>query len=177
MRQEIAHHIHQVDHGGAVGYGNVNVHAENQQGTRQLLQFLDDVLVALAGGDDLVDPVGKRVRAGGCDIQADAFGGANEFAAGAVHVDAEFVNVLADFGADLDDRLVHFAFDLFAEIRGGGGDELADVRTQLACGGIYDLKFFLDADREAVTHERSPLVHILRGCKMLSQFAAVGIGD
>ncbi len=94
-----------------------------------------------------------------------------------MHVDAEFVNVFADFGADLDDRLVHFAFHLFAEIRGGGGDELADVRTQLARGGIYDLKFFLDADRETVTHERSPLVYILRGCKMLSQFAAVGIGD
>ena len=123
----------------------------------------------------MVDPVGKGVSAGGCDIQADAFGGANEFAAGAVHVDAEFVNVLADFGADLDDRLMHFAFDLFAKIRGGGGDELADVRTELTCGWIYDLKFFLDADREAVTHERNPLVHILRGCKMLSQFAAVGI--
>jgi hypothetical protein len=33
------------------------------------------------------------------------------------------------------------------------------VRTQLARGGIYDLKFFLDADRETVTHERSPLVY------------------
>ena len=116
MRQEIAHHIHQVDHRSAVGHRDVDVHAENQQGTRELLQLLDDVLVALAGRDDLVNPVGKRVRAGSCDIQADAFGGANEFAAGAVHIDAEFVNVLADFGADLYDRLVHFAFHLFAEI-------------------------------------------------------------
>ena len=72
---------------------------------------------------------------------------------------------------------MHFALDLIAEIGGRGGDELADVRTQLARGGIDDLKFFLDADRETVTHERNPLVYILRGCKMLSQFAVAGIED
>ena len=27
-----------------VGHGDVNVHAENQQGARQLLQFFDDIL-------------------------------------------------------------------------------------------------------------------------------------
>src|SRR5215472_10863016 len=172
--QKIAYHVHQVDHRGAVGHGDVDVHAENQEGTGELLQFLDDIFVALAGGDDLVDPVGKGMRAGGCDVEADAFGGADKFAAGAVHVDAELVNVLADFGADFDDRLVHLAFDLFAEVGGGGGHELADVRAELARGGIYDLKFFLDAHREAVAHERSPLVYILRVCEMLSQFAAAG---
>jgi hypothetical protein len=56
MRKKIAHHVHHIDGGLLVGHGHVHVHAEDQQRARELLQFLDDVLVALAGGDDLVDP-------------------------------------------------------------------------------------------------------------------------
>src|SRR5580700_7590890 len=70
---------------------------------------------------------------------------------------------------------MHFALHLFAEVGGCRCDELANVRTEFARRWIYNLEFFLDANRESVAHERNPLVHTLRGCKMLSQFAAAGI--
>ena len=57
-----------------IGHRDVDVQAEDQQRARQLLQLLDDVLVALAGRDDLVHPVRERMRAGGGDAQADALG-------------------------------------------------------------------------------------------------------
>ena len=59
----------------------MHVEPEDQQRARQLLKLLDDVLVALTGRDDLIDPVGKRVRAGGGDTQAHALRGIGEIAA------------------------------------------------------------------------------------------------
>ena len=154
VREEIARHVHQVDHGGAIGHGDVNVHAENQQAARELPQFFDDILIALAGGDDLIDPAGKRMRAGGGYLQAAAFGGADQFAASAAHVGVELVDVRANFRADFDDGLVHLGFDLLAQAGGGGFHQFADVGAKFSRGGINDLEFFFDTDGEPVTHAR-----------------------
>ena len=69
MRQEVAHHVHHVDRRLLVGHRDVDVHAEDQQRTRKLLQLFDDVFVALAGRDDLVDPAGEGMRSGGDDLE------------------------------------------------------------------------------------------------------------
>ena len=58
----------------------MHVQAEDQQRPRQLLQLLDDAVVADAGRDDLVLPVRERMRAGRGHREADAFGGARQLA-------------------------------------------------------------------------------------------------
>src|SRR5580700_1502869 len=153
VRQEIAHHVHYVDGGLLVGHGNVNVHAEDQERARELLQLFDDILIAFAGRDDLIDPARERVRARGGDLQADAFRGGYEFAARAVHFDAQLAHVFTDVGAGFDDGLVHLVLDLLDDVGRSGGHQLQNVRAQLARGWIDDLEFLFYANRKAVSHE------------------------
>src|SRR5690348_12473273 len=131
----------------------MDVHAENEERASQLLQLFDDVLVAFTGGNDLVDPTGKRMRASSRDLQTGALGSSDQLAARAVHLDAQLANVLANFRTCLHDGLMHFVFDLFDDVRGGGGYELHHVRAKLARGGIDNLEFFFYADSKAVSHE------------------------
>src|SRR5712664_1888056 len=152
VREEVADHVHHVDRGLLVGHGDVYVHAEDQEGARKLLEFLDDVLVALAGGDNLIDPTGEGVRAGGGDLQAGALGSGDQLTARAVHFDAQLADVFANFRAGLDDGLVHLVLDLLDDVRRSGGDELHYVGAELTGGGVNDLKFFFYADGKAVSH-------------------------
>ena len=85
-------------------------------------------------------------------MQADALGGSNQFATCAMHLDAKFADVFANFRAGLDDGLMHFVLDLFDDVRRSGGDKLHHVRAELAGSGINNLKFFFYADGEAVSH-------------------------
>src|SRR5580693_1298804 len=94
------------------------------------------------------------MRAGGGHLQAAAFRGAHQFTARAAHVGIQLMHVRADFGADLDDGLMHLALHLLAEAGRGCFHQFADVRTQFTRGRIYDLEFFFDTNREPVTHER-----------------------
>ena len=128
MRQEVARLVHQVDRGLPVGHGDVDVQAEDQQRPRQLLQLLDDAVVADAGGEDLVLPVGERMRAGGRDREPDALGRGGELPADAEDLAAQLADVRADLRADLDDRLVELALDLVAEHRRARGQQLGHVR-------------------------------------------------
>ena len=152
VRQEVAHLVHQVDHHRPIRHADVHVQAEDQERPRQLLQFLDDVVVADAGRDDLVFPARERMRAGRGHREADALGGARQLAAVAEDLLAQLVDVGADLRADLDDRLVHFALDLLAQHRRARRQELGHVRTQFAALRVDDLEFFFDAEGEAV-HE------------------------
>ena len=140
----------------AIRHRDVDVQAEDQQRPRELLQLFDDVLVALAGGDDLIHPARKRMRAGGGDAQADALGAVGEIAPDAEISLSSSSIVGADLGADLDDRLVHLALELIAEGRGARRQQLGNVRSQLPRVGVDDLEFFLDADGE-----REPVIHRL----------------
>ena len=90
--------------------------------------------------------------AGGGDLEPGAFRGGDQFAARAMHLDAQVGDAVADFRAGLDDRLVHLVLDLLDDVGRSGRDQLHDVRAQLACRRIDDLEFFFDADREAVSH-------------------------
>ena len=153
VRQEVARLVEELDRAGPVGHGDVDVQPEDQQRARQLLQLFDDVLVALAGREDLVLPVRKRMRAGGRDAQPDALGALRELAADVADLVLELGDVGADLRADLDDRLVELALDLIAE-RGARRQQLGHVRAQLPGLGVHDLELFLDADGEGVRHQR-----------------------
>ncbi len=152
MRQEVAHFVHQIDHDRSIRHADVHVQAEDQQRPRELLQFLDDVVVADAGRDDLVFPAREGVRARRRHRQADALGRARQLPPVAVDLLAQLADVGADLRADLDDRLVHLALDLLPEHRRARRQELGHVRPQLSALGVDDLEFLLDAEGEAV-HE------------------------
>ena len=47
---------------------------------------------------------------------------------------------------------MHLAFYLFRDGRRGGRNQLHDVRTERAGGGVNDLELFFDTDGEAVSH-------------------------
>src|SRR5207302_7434039 len=97
------------------------------------------------------------MRACSRDLQSRAFRGGDEFAARAMHFNAQLADVLADARTRLDDGLMQFVLHLLCDIRRSRGDELADVRTQLARRGINDLELFLDANGKAVSHGFGPL--------------------
>ena len=99
VRQEVARLVHQVDRRRPSGHGDVDVQAEDQQRPRQLLQLLDDAVVADAGRENLILPVRKRMRAGGRDRQPDALGGAGQLAADAEDLVAQLGDVAADLRA------------------------------------------------------------------------------
>ncbi len=152
MWHEVAHPVHHVDGGLPVRHGYVYVHAEDQQRPRQLAHLFDDVLIALAGRDHLVDPAGIGVRACRSHLESCAFGGRDQLAARAVHFNAQLAYVLANARARFDDGLVQFVLHLLGDVRGSGGDDLADVRTQFAGRRVNDLEFLFNADGEAVSH-------------------------
>jgi hypothetical protein len=152
VRQKIARLVHQVDHRRGVWHRHVHVQAEDQQRPRQLLQLLDDVLIALARGDDLIHPVRERMGAGGGDAQAHPLCGVRQIAPGADDLAGQLFDRSTDLGADLDNRLVHLALDVVAEGGRARREQFRDVRSELPGGGIDDLKFFLDADGKGVIH-------------------------
>ena len=152
MGEEIARLVQQIDDRRAVRHRDVDVQSEDQQRPRELLHLLDDVLVALAGGDDLVDPARERVGAGGGNAEADALGAVAQVAADPADLVLELPDVRADARPDFDDRLVQLRFDLVAERRRALGEQLRDVRPQLPRPGIDDLEFLFHADREGVGH-------------------------
>ncbi len=117
-----------------------------------MTHFLDDVLVALSGRDDLVDPARERMRSRCGNLQAGAFRGGHQLSPRAMHLNAQIADTVADARARLHDGLVQLGLDLFGYVRRCLRNELGDVRTQLAGRRINDLKFFFDADGEAVSH-------------------------
>src|SRR5258708_37290635 len=110
------------------------------------------MLVALAGGDNLIDPTGEGVRAGGGDLQAGALGSGDQLTAGTMHFDAQLADVFANFRAGFDDGLVHLVLDLLHDVRRSGGEKLSDIKAELTGGRVDDLKFFCYADSKAMSH-------------------------
>ena len=73
-----------------------------------------------------------------------------QFAAQIDHVRARIDDRLANFGAELDHRLVHLRLDLLFERDFAALENFLDVRPQLACLRIDDRKFLLDAESKRV---------------------------
>src|SRR5438477_3351421 len=58
--------------------------------------------------------------------------------------------VAADLGAELDHRLMHLRLNVLFQNHFAAGENLLNVRTQLARFRIDDLEFFLDSESEDV---------------------------
>ena len=93
------------------------VQPEDEQRPRQLLQLLDNAVVADAGRQNLIFPVREGMRAGGRHRQTHTLGGTGQLAADAKDLIAQLGDVAADPGAHLDDRLMQLALDLVPEHR------------------------------------------------------------
>src|SRR5260370_33551455 len=130
------------------------------------------MLVALAGGDDLIDPTGEGVRAGGGDLQAGALGSGDQLTAGTMHFDAQLADVFANFRAGFDDGLVHLVLDLLDDVRRSGGDKLHDIREEPTGARVDDLKFFFYADSKAVSPGVALRVLGLRGTAKRVSYSA-----
>src|SRR5208282_2601112 len=66
------------------------------------------------------------------------------------HVLARFLNVAADLGADLDDRLMHLRLDRLVQRQLGLGEDLrGNMRAQIAGLRIDRLVFLLNPDAQA----------------------------
>ena len=163
VREEVARGVHEVDGRAAVGHRHVDVHAEDEQRACELLELFDDVLVPLAGGDDLIDPVREGVRAGRGHGEARAIGGCAELAAHPQHFALELQHVRANGRAQFDDGLMHFPLDLIAQRQGARGEQLAHVGTKRPGGGVDDLELFFDANGEPMRHAVPPVACSLQG--------------
>ena len=126
----------------------MHVQAEDEVGARDLLHVLDDDLVAFAFGDFLVGPVGEGVRAGRGDDEALLARETEELFAQVDDLPARVADVGADRRAEFDDGLVHLGLHAFAEGHLAVGEDLLDVRAQVARLRVDDLEFLFDAEGE-----------------------------
>src|SRR6476660_2178494 len=129
--------------------------SENQICARQRLHVLDDFLVTLAFSDELIAPVRERMRPHRRDLQAAARSQLRQFRAQRSDVIARTTNGLANFGAQLNDRLAHLRFDLLFERDFSAFENFVNMRTQLARLGVDDGELLFDSQSERmVLHAR-----------------------
>ena len=110
------------------------------------MHVLDEAGVAFAGGDVLVEPVRKWMRAGRGDAESRAIGEAGEIAPQALHGGARLIRVRADVGAHFNHGLMHLRLDPLLQDRLAVLENLLDVRAQFARLRIDDLEFLLDPE-------------------------------
>src|ERR1039457_2663422 len=150
MRKEVAGLIHDVDGRFAIGNTDVHVQSENEVRAREQLHVFHDFLVTLAFGDELIVPMRKRMRADRRDFQSAAPRKSGELATQINDVRSRLDNRLANFRAELDDRLVHLGFDLLFKRDLAAFEDFLDVRAQLARLRIDNREFLFDAERESM---------------------------
>ena len=130
----------------AVLDADVDVEAEDQVRARHLLEVLDDLLVAL------VRVIFWSFQCENGCVPAAAMRrpflrrGREESLRSSVTSCARLLDVAADAGADLDDRLVHLGLDALVQEDLALVEELLDVRAQLARLRIDDLELLLDPE-------------------------------
>ena len=132
MREKIAGLIHDVNGAVAIRNADVHVQSEDEIGASELLHVLDNFLISLALSNELIAPVRKWVCAHRSNLEAAA---AREFCKFGAQLDNMRTRIdyrLANFSAELNDRLVHLRFDLLFEHDFPALENLLDMRAQLA---------------------------------------------
>ena len=162
MRQEVARRVHQVDGRAVVGHGDMHVHAEDEQRSRELLELLDDVLVALAGEMTWSIQLEKgcvpaaatarpaRSAAGHSSLRMRSISCSNCCTSAQIGVPTSTIDWCIS-------RLMWSPSD-----SAPAGEQFAHMRSQGPCGGVYNLKFFLDADGESMGHAATLSVRLAR---------------
>src|SRR4029077_2891184 len=100
--------------------------------------------------NELIAPVRERMRPHRRYLQAAAPSQLRQFRAERSDVIARTTNGIANFGAQLDDGLVHLRFDLLFKRDFSAFENFVNVRTQLACLGVDDGELLFDSQSERV---------------------------
>ncbi len=148
VRQEVERLVHDLEGERAVLDADVHVQAEDQVRAREHLHLLHDLVVARVGEDLLVGPVREGVRAGRSHAHPVLPRQPDDLGPHLADVLPHLRDVLADAGADLDDRLVHLGLDPLLQDEPALLQNLLDVGAQLPRLRIDDLELLLDAERE-----------------------------
>src|SRR6266566_5991979 len=111
------------------------------------------------------------MSAGGSDFKSVAGCEFRQLGAKMGHLASRAARIVANFRAELHDRLVHFGFDVLFQNNFATGQDLLDMRTQLARLRIDDLKLFLNAESEDV------FCRVHHSCKIATMRVSEPIGD
>jgi hypothetical protein len=147
VRQEVARDVRGVDQEVAILDADVNVRAEDQQLTREVLHRVLRADVALERRDLLIGPVRERMRARGGDLEPASAGELHDAAPELHELMPHFGGRTTDRGPDLDDGLVQLGLHL-PHHQVIVLEDLRDVGLKLTRLGIDDLVFLFDADGE-----------------------------
>ncbi len=148
MRQKVPHRVHDGNALVAVEDAHVDVQPENQVAPRHVAHFVDQLVVARIGGDELIYPVGEGVRSGGGHVQVLRGGQVVDHLAQVSNLLASLVDVMADVGADLHHGLVHLGLHPLFQYDFSVLDQFRHVRAQVAGDGVDGLELFLNAEGE-----------------------------
>ena len=129
--------------------GDVNVHAEDQFATRDVLQHVDERAVALTAGDVLALEQAERVRAGAAEPKPLRCGRCDRVGAKAAQLALNVRDRSADGGVELHEGLEQFRRHELSEVTLLLGHEDAlDALYQIERLGVEQHVLLLDADRQ-----------------------------
>src|SRR6185503_3337925 len=127
---------------------DVHVRPEDEQLLREILQILLHADVPLERRDLLSHPVGEWMRPRGRDLEPTFRREVDDRTAQPHELRAEIRRTATHLASDFYHRLVKLRLHLL-EDEVIAVQNLGDIRTELACGGIDYLVLFLDAKSEA----------------------------
>ncbi|MFT3882703.1 MAG: hypothetical protein QM703_24005 [Gemmatales bacterium] len=120
--------------------------AEDQQLMGEVSHVLPHAEVAFEGSNLLLDPTGKRMRAGSSDLETMLGSELHHASTQPDDLILGFQRRAANLGADFDHTLMQLSLHRFAHHQLTLIEELSDVRLEFAGLRIDDLIFFFDAD-------------------------------
>jgi len=129
---------------------HMHVQSEDEISPSQQLHVADNFLITLPLSDQLVAPVGKRVRPHRGNLQFATSGQTREATTQGCDVRSSVINIATNFRPQLDDRLMHFRFDLFFERDFATFQNFMNVRAEMSRFWIDDGKLFLDPESKDV---------------------------
>jgi hypothetical protein len=140
--------VHDLDRLLAVVDRDVDVQPEDQLATRDVLQLVDEVPVAVARGDALALEEAERMGPGGADAQPAVRGEADHVRAQPPQLVLDLGRRPADRRRDLEHGLHQLRVDLLLElVPGGRGEHGLDVLDEVECLAVEQHVLLLDPER------------------------------
>jgi hypothetical protein len=165
MKEERARHL---DRLLGIVDGHVDVQAEDELAARDVLKLVDEIAVAVAGGDPLALEKAEGMRAGGADAHAafarDPAHEAPQLAELSVHV----CDALADRRRNLDHRLHELRSDAVGQLAVlCGGEDCVHVLHEIEALAVEEHVLLLDSEGVLVARSEAVVEHAAAGGKAL----------
>ena len=132
-------------------HGDVHVHSEDELAAGDVLQLVDQRVVAVLRSDPLSLEEAERVRSGRADARSLLVRDLRDVCAQRREPAHHVARVVADRGRDLEHRLHELRVDPRLElVSGDRGEHRVDVLDEVERVGIEELVLLLDAERVRV---------------------------